>query len=844
MKRYVEYTFLAILLAMAATPVDAQQKKKKPTKPKPVPDARQVLEQGCDRIVFATRQPTLKDGHWYANIGYFSFDENLKLYEEGGHLCILNLKSGEIDVLLEDATGTIRDPAVHYDAQKIIFSYRKGSGENFHLYEINVDGSGMKQLTFGEYDEYEPCYLPDGGIVFTSTRAKRWVNCFVTQVGTIYRCNADGSGITELSPNLEHDNTPWPLPDGRILYQRWEYIDRSQMVFHHLWTMNPDGTGQMVYYGNMHPEGVLIDGKPVPDSNEVIVIECPKHGRADHRGRVVLLSDQNGPDDLSMKKYLTKQASYCDPYALAGNFFIAAQERSIVSLNREGKQRLVFKLPDDRFAPELVLFEPRPLIPHEREKFKPDLTDPAQDVGTMLLTSVYIGRKMGTVEKGTVKKLLIMEALPKPINFQGGMAPITMGGSFTLERILGTVPVEEDGSAYFELPAKRALFFVALDGNDDSVKRMHSFTTVMPGETLSCVGCHEERTFTPQSQALPMAAKRAASKIRKIEGIPELYDFPRDIQPIFDKHCVKCHNPEKRKGHVILTGDRGPIYSHSYEQLTLFKQVADGRNRKGSNYDPYVIGAANSPLMKKLSGEHHGVKLSEHEIRTIRYWIESAAVYPGTYAALGSGCIGGKQRGYERRTRQILNVDFEWETSIKGSEVIKKRCASCHKGNKLTLPKNLSDERRLFLWRPEWDGPKVTSSRHILYNLTRPEKSVLLLGPLSKEAGGYGSCKEVLKLYKSGAIQKLGNPVEVFKDTSDPDYQTLLAMIQAGKDMLGEIKRFDMPGFRPRGEYLREMKRFGILSESFDVGSSELTMDAYEMDRRYWESLWHKPADQ
>ncbi len=199
-------------------------------------------------IVFAVRLG-YEDPHWYANIGYFCDDEESKAYAgngqpDAGKLCMFDLRTKEVTVLLDAKGGSIRDPEVHYDAQNSLFSYRKADSDFYHLYEINVDGSGLKQLTFGEFDDYEPAYLPDGGIVFVSTRCQCWVNCWKTQVGVLYRCNADGSNIQRLSHNAEHDNTPSVLPDGRILYTRWEYVDRSQVQFHHLWTMNPDGSGR------------------------------------------------------------------------------------------------------------------------------------------------------------------------------------------------------------------------------------------------------------------------------------------------------------------------------------------------------------------------------------------------------------------------------------------------------------------------------------------------------------------------------------------------------------------------------------------------------------------------
>jgi Tol biopolymer transport system component len=200
-------------------------------------------------IVFCTRT-RYDDPHWYANIGYYCDDENRKAYPGNGKpddskLLKYELATGKISVLLDAKGGTVRDPQVHYDGKKILFSYRPAGTDHFNLYEIDVDGGNLRQLTRGEFDDYEPIYLPDGGIAFVSTRCNRWVNCWMTQVGVIYRCDSNGGNLELLSANTEHDNTPWVLPDGRILYTRWEYVDRSQVEYHHLWAMNPDGTGQM-----------------------------------------------------------------------------------------------------------------------------------------------------------------------------------------------------------------------------------------------------------------------------------------------------------------------------------------------------------------------------------------------------------------------------------------------------------------------------------------------------------------------------------------------------------------------------------------------------------------------
>ncbi len=784
------------------------------------------------RVVFAVRQPG-RDEHWYANFSYYAPDEKSTTYGDGGRLCLLDLESGELQVLLDDPKGGIRDPKVHYDARKILFSYRPGGSTHYHLYEIGVDGEGLTQLTDGDYDDIEPTYLPDGGIVFVSSRCKRWVNCWLTQVATLHRCDADGNGIRALSGNLEHDNTPWVLPDGRILYQRWEYVDRSQVHYHHLWTTNPDGTGQMVYYGNQTPGVVMIDAKPVPDTNSIVATFSPGHGRTEHDGSIAIVNPAAGPDDPGAVEMLHGGHGLRDPFPFSADMFLVAQGSQLVLLNRDGETQTIFSLSDQDVEAGLQCHEPRALRRSPREFVAAPRSDLTQDTGQLILADVCEGRNMAGVERGEIKKLLVIESLPKPINFTGGMEPLSYGGTFTLERVLGTVPVEPDGSAFMELPALRSLFFVALDENDMSVKRMQSFLTVQPGEVTGCVGCHEQRTKTPTTRYDLTALRHPPSKIQAIEGVPEVFDFPRDVQPILDRHCLSCHGYEETPlggplaGSMNLSGARGPMYSHSYFSLTVRRQFSDGRNLPKSNYPPRTLGSSASPLLGKLDPSHYGVEVTDHERDLIRLWIEVGAPYPGTYAALGTGMIGG----YERN--QIQRADLGWPATQAGREIVGRRCSGCHSGH-LVLPNSPSDNRNMPPWDIRYGDIRLRLSRHILYNLTEPAESLLLLAPLAKEAGGFGLCKEDFSNPQSA-------PAEVFASTVDADYLGLLAAVRAAANHLDQIKRFDMPGFRPRDAYLREMQRYGILPD--DLGPEE-AVDPYATDRAYWRSLWYRPSDQ
>ncbi|MEA1950004.1 MAG: hypothetical protein U9N87_01375 [Planctomycetota bacterium] len=757
-----------------------------------------------EEIIFAVRVPG-RD-HWYVTFGNYSdHSEPPKKrafkkqdgvywgYGDGARLCRMNLRSGEVKVILEDATGGMRDPQMHYDGEKILFSYRKGGQHPFHLYEINIDGSGLRQLTDGPDDDIEPTYCPDGGIVFCSSRCRRFVNCWYTRVATLYRCDGDGKNVRMLSSNNDHDNTPWMLPDGRVLYMRWEYVDRSQVHYHHLWTMNPDGTGQMVYYGNLHGGVAMLDAKPVPGTQKVVSAYSPGHGRPEHLGPVSVIDPGKGPDERSSVRQISKGPRWAglwkDPYAISEDCFLVAHPQGLFVMDGHGNNELIYKLA--KTEKHLHCHEPRPLRPRRRERIIPPRTDLGETTGRLILENIYHGRKMADVRKGTIKKLLVMQQLPKPVNFSGGMEPLTIGGSFTLAEILGTVPVEPDGSAHMKLPALRSLFFVALDEKDQPVKRMHSFLTLQPGETTSCVGCHEQRVQAPPAQTADLLAmRRSPRRLNKIEGVPGVFDFTRDVQPILDKHCVECHNPDRREGRVDLCGDKTVSYTISYRTIRQRNLVSDSRNLAKSNYEPYSYGSVASRLMKLIDGSHYDAKLSDHERKMVRLWIESSATYPGTYASLGCG---------------------SYHVHLPHGAMMK-RCGGCH-AREVTRKK----KKHKIL---QFHGGN-SHLPQIICNLSRPEKSTILRAPLAKEAGGLGICKGT-----------------VFKDKNDPLYKKLLAGISNAHNRLNAGKRFDMPGFRPNQHYIREMQRFSFLP--MDLKPDD-PIDVYKVDRAYWDSFYHRP---
>jgi hypothetical protein len=405
---------------------------------------------------------------------------------------------------------------------------------------------------------------------------------------------------------------------------------------------------------------------------------------------------------------------------------------------------------------------------------------------------------------------------------------------------------------------------VALDENNRSVKRMQSFLTVMPGEVNSCLGCHEERKKSPAAATGKlMAAGRPPSRIEPAAGIPAVFDFTRDIQPILDRHCLPCHDARKRAGGVELTGDRNPLFSMAYYHLMSRMQVFVGGNLGKSSFPPRTLGDAISPLMWKLQGadedydladaftpdtrkwprlvkksvaSHQAVKLAPEELLKIRMWVNSGAVYAGTYAALGpsSGI------GWMCKTYTLINNIEDLKSVKAAAAVIERRCASCHAKDR-AVPTSPVDTLNTVFYSSDYAGYRDTDylrpairtySRFRVFNLTRPENSLMLLAPLAKAAGGLETCVATTSAAPDAAHA-------VFSDTRDPDYQALLAAIRDAAQRLDEITLFYKPGFIPNADWLREMKRFGILPG--DLDPKKTPVDPYETEQRYWESLWHKP---
>jgi hypothetical protein len=446
-----------------------------------------------------------------------------------------------------------------------------------------------------------------------------------------------------------------------------------------------------------------------------------------------------------------------------------------------------------------MVHEPRPLVSRPREPVVAGTVDLSKTTGTCILSEAHVGRNMQGLEPGVATKLMLIEVLPKPIS--GGVARFRGHGS-NLKRVLGAVPIEPDGSAHFEVPAMRAVMFVLLDENDRAIKRMRSFTTLMPGETASCVGCHEQRTYIKghPSQKL-MALQRGPSTPTLPDGAPRygIVDYPRDIQPILNKHCVKCHNARSDHG-PNLSGGATPSDTIGYTALARMTNL--GGNVRG-NDPPYKYGSGSSKLLKMLADGHGKTKLNQAEMNLIRLWIDTGMWQHGTHAAMS---LAGLQ-GYGASDDPFSSKRYQ---ATIDADILQRRCDSCHTPRK--RPRN-------YLKRGQLDDENV--------NLSNPEMSKLLLAPLAKQAGGLGLCR-------NKDTQQRGEG-GVFADKTDADYLALRAEIEKMRDTCYPGGFHWKPGFRSNPIYIREMKRYGVLPADFDPRTP---IDPWGLDQQYYEQFY------
>lgn len=590
---------------------------------------------------------------------------NEEKFDPGSAIRIYDVNSGKTRTVIETQEGVVRDPEVSFDGKKIIFSMRKNREDFYHIYEINADGSGLHQLTFAEgVSDIDPLYLPDGGIAFTSTRQPKYCMCNRHIMGNLFRMEADGANITQIGVSTLFEGHSSLLSDGRILYDRWEYVDRNFGDAQGLWVVNPDGTKHAIYYGNntASPGGV-IDGRQIPNTDLVVCIFTSCHERP--WGAMAIIDRKKGVDNAealvaiwpkesaklvgngNLDSFKSIGAFYEDPYPVDENHFlvsrtiwlkksgsnIADSKSGIYLVWKDGTEEIILEGTKSLFDPIIVAPRPKPhVLPMTR-----NFTD--RD-GQFYVENVYEGTHMAGVKPGSVKYLRVVESPEKRTwtkrgwYGEGEQAPGVNWHSFENKQILGEVEVEADGSASFFVPAGKHVYFQLLDKDKKMIQSMRSGVSLMPGEINGCIGCHDDRL-----NAVPMKGKRSAALSRKPDQLtpwmnrkPHKFSFLEEVQPILNKHCLKCHDFDKNnREKLVLAGDKNPFFNAAYINLYVSKAVKLVGGGPAAIQQAYSWGSHASKLTRIVDSNHKGIRLSQKEKETLYTWMDLNGVYYPVY---------------------------------------------------------------------------------------------------------------------------------------------------------------------------------------------------------------------
>jgi hypothetical protein len=734
--------------------------------------------------------------------------------DKGSAICVYDptQPASGARTVFETSEGFIFNINPSYDGTRLVFAYKETTEAPFHIWEIGVDGGGLRQLTRGPYHDVSPVYYPDGRIVFTSSRAESYSLCQNYLACALHVVRGDGSDMRRIDWTTLCSLSPSVLEDGSILCTRWEYQDKNIFGWSGLWTVNPNGRQLKLYHGNtFRVPNIVCGAREIPGTGKVIVVWTGHH--REPIGDLAIVDRNKGLEtpesmwkithvtpvrkDLAAGKEWTKTGvgphgadsgygyAFTDPFPFSKDY-------SLVSYGGDRKRRRGLYVLEHTTGETALLYEddaccfcPVPLSRRSSPPVIPGDCPQQRGTGTFYVQDVYQGLLEQGVERGAVKRLRIMSQSPKKYNTEGlrfsDHYPVIGQGSYYVKRNHGTVPVDENGSAYFKAPSNRELYFIALDERGREIQRMGSVTQITSGETSSCIGCHEDRLTPPRVGAHGMARMgRSSDDITPPPWGAGPVDYVAQVQPILDRHCVKCHSGADAPKGLDLTGDKTRFYSMSYESLLYGGHVQHYYINRGPNgvFPALGTGSWVSRLTARLESNHgkQKVVVDDQSRRCIYAWIDANVPYYGTWDMSRPHTVGGRD-AYARTLAGKGPVFAYQQDGRRLSEflpwVAKFNAFAARSGGRV---------RKIYL-----GGGNRFRDRGLI-NLTRPESSPVLLDLLPRIAGGRAADKDAF-----------------FADRNDPRYRELLAILREAKAGLDALPRMDMPG----GVAIPQERNFG-----------------------------------
>ena len=687
--------------------------------------------------------------------------------------------------------GHVHGMDLDWDGQRIVFGYAmahsdqppdgwldrsqsyrlRRTEEPTHIFEVGVDGNGLRQLTAGEWSDLDPTYAPNGDVVFVSERCGTSLQCNEYDKDetscNLYVMRPDGSQIRRLSVNKDGDYLPHTLDNGLIAYTRWEYHERSWAYIQSIWTVRPDGTGaDAIFKQHFINPWALEDTRSIPNSAKLVSIAAGHHtlaagplvivdtsvGINNPQGIGIVTSGvmppEGGMDGVPVPEGAVQDNGgfYSTPWALSDKFFLASYTHGdkttdpigygLYLVDVFGNKELIYR------DPTISCFAPMPLRVRTRPLILPPAIDLAANYASCVVSDVSFGCE--DLDPTRIKYLRIAEPIGWPYdNRLGGQRYGEKGPTlinWTPIRILGDVPVEADGSVHFRVPPDTAVYFQLLDENRMELRRMRSFISLQPGEQRACAGCHESRGIAPRHAPDALAASLPPAKPLLPPWGTRPVSFLRDIQPILDRHCVECHSGLKPAGDLDFFGGLtewssqyehvwgkvpGYGFNRAFETINRAQLVAIAEpNIQDASITPVLAyGAHKSKLFTTLMQAPHTerVTLTQEERLCLTMWMDANAPYHDTFVNKRADS-----------TAYDLAQDRELLASLK--HIHEQRCAKCHPSDTVT--------------RLDWIDIRDAS------------RSVFLRAPLAKSAGGTEKCGQA-----------------VYPSETDPDYAAVRKLV-------------------------------------------------------------------
>lgn len=646
-------------------------------------------------LIFVTRDPDSKQGfpaNWQSHTGsYGDNDQTLRGYRNAilrGPLCGDDGKAR----ILKSSTAYLGELCLNWDGRRILVSSGEESGGPWGLYELDADTGAWSQVyrdPSDEVDYYDACYLPDGRIISTATVGFQGVPCVAgcDWVANLVLIDQDRKNVRRLTYEQDSNWNPQVYPNGRIVYLRWEYTDSAHYFSRVLMTMNPDGTDQQEFYGSNSywPNSIFYHQNIPGSSTKFVGIVTGHHGVA-RKGELVMFDVARGrhetegavhkfpfsgkPIENITKDQLVDSVSpfFLHPLPLSENMVLASMQVDgsapweIVLVDTYDNVLSLWRSPDANY------YEAIPLRATEPPSARADTVNTKKDTCTVYLADVYRGQgTMTGIPKGTVRGLRIFQYNYSPRNV-GGHYFVGMEGPWDLRILHGTVEVEPDGSCMFEFPANTPFTVQPIDENGAALQLMRSWLVGMPGETISCIGCHENQNIAPPVGTPASASRKPPQKVRPWYGEKRGWAFDREIQPVLDRRCVGCHNGDTEKTNAM--GQKIPdfsyregLYGFSASYLALHPYVR--RNGPEGDYHvltPLEFHASTSDLIQLLAKGHHGVTLTREEWDRLTTWIDLNVPYFGTWSERGVPSYYLEMR--EKYEKLLGNVFYNAEAIV------------------------------------------------------------------------------------------------------------------------------------------------------------------------------------